>query len=69
MAGPATPGADWLCLNRVPWLIDVRRCALLVHDMQVYFLRPFPHGEPITRVTAHLRQLATACRDPCYAAG
>ncbi|WFB05798.1 isochorismatase family protein [Streptomyces sp. LX-29] len=44
----------------VAWRADPRRAVLLVHDMQEYFLRPFPRdaspGAPLIRNTALLRQ-------------
>lgn len=38
---PLPTSAD-LPKNVATWTVDPRRCAVLVHDMQRYFLRPFP---------------------------
>ncbi|MBC2876990.1 MULTISPECIES: isochorismatase family protein [Streptomyces] len=38
-----TPGS--LPENTAGWTVDPRRAVLLVHDMQHYFLRPFPAGQ------------------------
>jgi bifunctional isochorismate lyase / aryl carrier protein len=40
------PDADELPATVVSWLLDPRRAALLIHDMQRYFLAAFAHGEP-----------------------
>ncbi|MGW1147755.1 isochorismatase family protein [Streptomyces sp. NPDC002454] len=38
------PTAGELPRNTVSWTVDTDRAVLLVHDMQRYFLRPFPLG-------------------------
>ncbi len=54
-APPAAP--------RVDWRPDPARAALLVHDMQRYFCRPFPEGQaPLAPVIAHIARLAAAAR-------
>ncbi len=59
---PLPESAD-LPAARVPWQLAPRRAALLVHDMQRYFLRPFPADvAPISPVLAHLRTLIATCR-------
>jgi bifunctional isochorismate lyase/aryl carrier protein len=46
---------------RVDWQIDPSRAALLVHDMQRYFLRPYA-GAPIPALRAGLESLLRVCR-------
>ncbi|WP_181783035.1 isochorismatase family protein [Pseudonocardia pini] len=48
--------------GRVDWRPDPNRAALLVHDMQRYFLAPYA-GAPIPQVTANIQALLTACRE------
>ncbi|MFI6344283.1 isochorismatase family protein [Streptomyces sp. NPDC050560] len=50
--------------NTVSWRVDPRRAALLVHDMQHYFLSPFPPGaQPRTDLLAHVTALRTRCAE------
>jgi bifunctional isochorismate lyase/aryl carrier protein len=59
----ALPGADELPTPRAPWTVQRDRAALLVHDMQQYFVRPYardaspmlPVVENIARLIAHAR--------------
>lgn len=52
--------------SRVEWAVDRKRAALLVHDVQDYFLDVFhPAGEPRTPLLAAIRRL----RDRCDALG
>jgi bifunctional isochorismate lyase / aryl carrier protein len=46
---------------RVDWRIDPARAALLVHDMQRYFLRPYA-GAPVPDLLAGLARLLQVCR-------
>lgn len=49
--------------GRVGWRPDPRRAALLVHDMQRYFLRPFGPGErPLPGLMSGLAGLLRDCR-------
>ncbi|MET0187703.1 MAG: isochorismatase family protein [Pseudonocardia sediminis] len=48
--------------GRVGWRPDPARAALLVHDMQRYFLAPYA-GAPVPEVTANIAALLTSCRD------
>jgi bifunctional isochorismate lyase/aryl carrier protein len=58
----ALPGAAELPAGRVDWRPDPDRFALLVHDMQRYFLAPYA-GAPVPEVTANVRALIGACRE------
>ncbi|THU02009.1 isochorismatase family protein [Lampropedia puyangensis] len=59
----ALPSAADLPAARAPWQLELHRAALLVHDMQEYFLRPFPaNASPIAPVKAHIAQLVHFCR-------
>lgn len=52
--------------NKVDWLPEPRRAALLIHDMQNYFLKPFaPGAEPLAGLLANVEAL----RRRCYALG
>jgi bifunctional isochorismate lyase/aryl carrier protein len=47
-----------LPVNRAGWRPDARRAVLLVHDMQRYFVDPFPAREsPLTELVAHIADL------------
>lgn len=48
--------------GRVTWRPDPARAALLVHDMQRYFLAPYA-GAPIPDVVANVAALLAACRE------
>ncbi|GHG91400.1 isochorismatase family protein [Streptomyces lanatus] len=60
------PSADDLPGNTAGWSADPDRAVLLVHDMQRYFLRPFPASlrEPLVRNAALLRERAVATGMP-----
>lgn len=46
--------------NTAGWTIDPRRALLLVHDMQNFFLAPFPAGQaPTTELMANVSALRT----------
>lgn len=52
--------------NRVEWTLDPSRAALLIHDMQEYFVDAFDRTrEPIPALIANIRRL----RDAAHAAG
>lgn len=58
------PGPAGLPVNTADWTPDPDRAALLVHDMQRYFVEPFPaHQEPGTALLANTRELVHTCRD------
>lgn len=49
--------------NRADWGLETGRAALLIHDMQRYFVDAFtPDSAPITPVIAHIKALAGAAR-------
>jgi bifunctional isochorismate lyase/aryl carrier protein len=56
------PGPADLPAGRVDWRPDPGRAALLVHDMQRYFLAPY-RGAPVPAVTANVAALLAACRE------
>jgi bifunctional isochorismate lyase/aryl carrier protein len=59
----ALPRADELPSPRAPWKLERDRAALLIHDMQNYFLRPFtPDADPLATVVGHIATLAQAAR-------
>ncbi|MBC6445978.1 isochorismatase family protein [Actinokineospora xionganensis] len=62
----AMPTEDEIPVNIARWQPDPRRAVLLIHDMQRYFLRPFPPGEsPVVPLVDNVRLL----RDRCAALG
>ena len=49
--------------SRATWTLRPERAALLVHDMQRYFLRPYDHAaEPIPALVANIAALTAAAR-------
>lgn len=56
------PTAAELPLARVDWRPDPERVALLVHDMQRYFLAPYD-GSPLDEVLTNIASLAEAARE------
>ncbi|MFI1711985.1 isochorismatase family protein [Streptomyces litmocidini] len=54
------PSADELPANTARWRLDPLRAVLLVHDMQRYFLDPFPAG-PRRELVARAALLRTRC--------
>lgn len=58
---PMPTGTD-LPPNTARWNIDPRRCVLLIHDMQNYFLDMFPvEREPLTTLVENVFRLREAC--------
>ena len=66
----AMPTAADLPAARVNWPLDPARAALLVHDMQRYFVGAFPpDAEPIATVLRHIadiRAVADTCGIPVF---
>ncbi|MGG7102491.1 isochorismatase family protein [Rhodococcus sp. 24CO] len=66
IAGYVLPRRDEVSADRVAWQLDPSRCALLIHDMQRYFIDAYNTGEePINTATANM----VAIRDACVRAG
>jgi isochorismate hydrolase len=56
------PTSDQLPANVVAWHLESRRTVLLIHDMQKYFLRPFPMDrEPGGELLTNAARLRDAC--------
>ncbi|GAA0660878.1 hypothetical protein GCM10010193_09830 [Kitasatospora atroaurantiaca] len=50
--------------NTAQWTVDPERAVLLIHDMQKYFLRPFPAGEsPVTDLVRNVTLLRERCAE------
>lgn len=63
IAGYPLPAAHALPAARAPWRLERERCALLVHDMQRYFVAAFEEGEaPIADTIANTARLLDAAR-------
>ncbi|QNP74745.1 isochorismatase family protein [Streptomyces roseirectus] len=57
------PGQDDLPAPALPWRPAPDRAAVLVHDMQRYFLRPFPAGRsPLTELVTNAAALLATAR-------
>ncbi|VDC33445.1 Isochorismatase [Pseudogemmobacter humi] len=57
------PQGDEIPAARGPWRVQTARAALLIHDMQLYFLRPFARQEsPIAPAIANIARLAAHAR-------
>lgn len=60
------PAAGDLPTGPARWTVDPDRAVLLLHDLQKFFLAPFPAGEqPVTDLVANAARL----RDRCAALG
>ncbi|SPE99905.1 isochorismatase family protein [Streptomyces sp. MA5143a] len=57
------PDPDLLVENRVDWTVDPKRSALLVLNMQGFFLRPYARGtSPLDPLLANCSALLETCR-------
>ncbi|MGW6022251.1 isochorismatase family protein [Streptomyces sp. NPDC055099] len=57
------PGAADLPSAAVPWRPDPDRAVVLVHDMQRYFLRPFPAGQsPLNELVGNVTKVLAVAR-------
>lgn len=57
------PEKSALPAAKVDWQPDASRAALLIHDMQQYFLAAFDEGEsPINPVIANIKAIVERCR-------
>ncbi|MFP1762115.1 isochorismatase family protein [Lonsdalea quercina] len=57
------PTAEQLPVNKVRWTLEPQRAALLIHDMQQYFLNFWGEDSPLTaRVVQNIARLKEICR-------
>ncbi|MFP1744212.1 isochorismatase family protein [Lonsdalea quercina] len=57
------PTAEQLPVNKVRWTLEPQRAALLIHDMQQYFLNFWGEDSPLTaRVVQNIARLKQICR-------
>lgn len=57
------PTAEQLPANKVSWTLEPQRAALLIHDMQQYFLNFWGEDSPLTaRVVQNIARLKQVCR-------
>jgi trans-2,3-dihydro-3-hydroxyanthranilic acid synthase len=54
------PTSDDLPANTATWTADPRRAVVLIHDMQRYFVRPFPDAMR-DRIVGNIAALRSAC--------
>ena len=58
----AMPGVADLPANKVSWTPDPKRAALLIHDMQNYFVGAFTPGQsPVPELLANIQRLRQHC--------
>lgn len=58
--------------QQVDWTLDPQRCALLVHDMQAFFLRPFAKNSLLPGLLGNSQEILAAARNaglPIYYTG
>ncbi|MGH3852318.1 MAG: isochorismatase family protein [Pseudonocardiaceae bacterium] len=58
------PTESELATSPVGWRVDASRAALLVHDMQQYFVEAFPAGEaPVTDLVTNIQRLRASAAE------
>jgi bifunctional isochorismate lyase/aryl carrier protein len=58
------PGADEFTADQVGWTAEPGRCALLIHDMQQYFLDAYDqHRDPARTLIANIALLRDRCHE------
>ena len=63
LTGYALPGAADLPSNKVSWTMEPARAALLIHDMQEYFLNFWGDNCPMMeQVVANIAALRQYCK-------
>lgn len=57
------PGTECLQYNRVQWQVTPKRAALLIHDLQKYYLKPLMGGDerPGKRLIENIKAVKEAC--------
>lgn len=59
----ALPTREELPVTRAPWKVDRNRVALLIHDLQNYFVKPFTaNTSPIQPAIENIQRLRQHCR-------
>lgn len=61
IASYSLPSADELPCARVPWTVQPESAALLIHDMQRYFLGAFEPGPLVEEVVGNVAALRNYC--------
>lgn len=60
----AMPTPEEVVANQVSWTVEPERTALLIHDMQHYFLTAYDVGcEPASTLVANISRLRDRCRE------
>lgn len=63
IASYAVPKSGSWPASRARWQLEPRRAALLIHDMQEYFLAPYDASQqPLAAVVPNVGELRAACR-------
>lgn len=58
------PAAEEIPVCPAPWKLAADRAALLIHDMQKYFVNPYPRDEPpMPQVIANIAALKERCHE------